>query len=320
MSDTVWDWWFGDGPRRRFLQRLRRWRLGRWMVVGGLGWGLSASADEPSLEALLMSAETVGFVMLEDDPLPDAAPLPQSEGGASDVDTERGDRLRELLQLDSPGGASTDQDMSAEDEARRQRLEKLLNDDFGGEVAGSDNEDDALDESSSSQFAEPFIRDALPEINGNQLLLPPLRAVSIDQSQIGNGSVPEDFNAEQDLKLIPLAEDGGFREPAFATTVMPWAAPNTYSHPLYFEDRMLERHGHERWGCMQPIAAGARFFTTIPMLPYLATLQDPCDTVYSKGYFRAGSPAPCLYQRPPYQKRAAVVEAAAIATGMIALP
>ena len=35
---------------------------------------------------------------------------------------------------------------------------------------------------------------------------------------------------------------------------------------------MLERHGHERWCCAQPLASGARFFLTVPMMPYLMTV------------------------------------------------
>ncbi len=83
---------------------------------------------------------------------------------------------------------------------------------------------------------------------------------------------------------------------------------------------MLERHGHQRFGMLQPFAAGTRFFVTVPMLPYLMTVREPCDCEYSLGYFQSGSRAPALYQRPPYSRRACIVESAAIAGAFIAIP
>ena len=181
------------------------------------------------------------------------------------------------------------------------------------------------DESDEGGFADPYIEERLPEVTGGRFVLPPLRAVSIDQKTIGNGKVPQSLNAGEQLTLAALPEDAQARamlsnSPAWPSLIRPWAAPNTFSHPLYFEDRMLERHGHERWGCLQPIASGARFFATVPMLPYLTTISPPCETVFSKGYYRAGSPVPRFYQRPPLERRAVIVEAASVATGFIAFP
>jgi hypothetical protein len=83
---------------------------------------------------------------------------------------------------------------------------------------------------------------------------------------------------------------------------------------------MLERHGHVRWGCFQPVASGARFFATIPMLPYLMTINEPCDCEYTLGYYRPGSCAPALVQRPPYDRRALVMEGLVVGGVVIGLP
>lgn len=214
-----------------------------------------------------------------------------------------------------------------EDAARRGRLRDLLrrSDDESSE---RDQEPPPApvrrsvpsDRSNDDQFADSFIENRLPQVEGQTLRLPPLRAVSIATGPIGNGRLPDDFVAQDALATVPLPEDAFSRGLTGAGTWLSWAAPNTFSHPLYFEDRMLERHGHERWGCLQPIAAGARFFTTVPMLPYLSTIQEPSSIVYSKGYLRAGSPVPRYLQRPPLERRAVVVEAAAISGAILALP
>lgn len=83
---------------------------------------------------------------------------------------------------------------------------------------------------------------------------------------------------------------------------------------------MLERHGHERFPCLQPLISGGRFFATIPMLPYLAAVRDPWDCDYHLGYYRPGSCAPALWQRPPYDRRAAVIQAGATAGVMVGFP
>ena len=83
---------------------------------------------------------------------------------------------------------------------------------------------------------------------------------------------------------------------------------------------MLERHGHTRLGCLQPVASGARFLATVPMLPYLMTVRHPCDKEYTLGYYRSGSRAPALLQRPPYERRAVVAETAAITGAILVFP
>lgn len=334
MLDSNWDWWFGDGPTvRRWMQRVisskswLRWtNVMRWMrgveparrtlvlgVCGLLGASVNPlHADEPlqlsepevqvaSLPSGFFAA--AGFAMIDDDAVAESAN--DAADVATDADEARRQRLRDLLRSEAEDDREQQQDSNDKD--RMSLRDEIIAD------AAEDQDQDGI-------FSQPFITERLPDVANGRIALPSLQAVSLDTSTIGNGRSPDDFDADRELQTIPLPEEPYARGMIAAGTVLPWAAPNTYSHPLYFEDRMLERHGHERWGCLQPIASGARFFTTIPMLPYLATIQEPCDIVYSKGYFRAGSSAPCVMQRPPLERRAVVVEAAAIAGGMIALP
>jgi len=358
MSNLNWDWWFGDEPllRRPVARRplvacpkqwLRSKRLRRWLlsvaVLGTQGELITGivSADSPT-RPVAIAPISFGWASSASTSLLIAQGNQEAASGQTEAasdqteaavqDQNRQERLSELLE----GNQSSDD----EDARRRQRLKDLL--DGGMEedlpppgTADDQQPADPSDEMRSKEdgddsdgkdlFAQPFIEERLPEVAGGRFVLPPLRAVSIDQAPIGNGKIPESLEAGEELTLAPLPEDAYARSrltnsAAWPSLIRPWAAPNTFSHPLYFEDRMLERHGHERWGCWQPIASGARFFATVPMLPYLTTIQEPCDMVYSKGYYRAGSPTPRLYQRPPLERRAVMVEAASIAGGFIALP
>jgi len=161
----------------------------------------------------------------------------------------------------------------------------------------------------------------LPKIvEGGRLALPEIRPVTTEITAIGNGSAPRSYTGNDGSYDRSLPEQVGERDAAWAWSQYPFAAANTFSHPLYFEDVMLERHGHERFPLLQPMVSGARFFATVPMLPYLTTVRPPCEFEYKMGHFRTGD---CVYpylQRPPYVRNAAVVEAAAIAGASIAIP
>jgi len=148
-----------------------------------------------------------------------------------------------------------------------------------------------------------------PEIANGRFVLPPLVVETTATDEIGNGRTPESFRDEQPVVLTPLPESAGERLPSWNWSIAEWSAPNTFFYPLYFEDRMLERHGHVRYGCFQPAASAVRFVGSAVMLPYLATIDQPCDCDYTLGYYRSGSCAPPLLQRPPYERRAALAEA-----------
>lgn len=150
--------------------------------------------------------------------------------------------------------------------------------------------------------------------------MPPLEAPSTSIMAKGEDQVPRDFRDDQGTVTEPLPEGGSQRAASWNWTVKNWEAANTFSNPRYFEDRMLERHGQERFGCCQPLASGARFFATVPMLPYLMTVSEPCDCEYTLGYYRSGSCTPAFIQRPPYERRAMVMEALVVSGVTIGFP
>lgn len=196
------------------------------------------------------------------------------------------------------------------------------------EVTASQDEEDDFDYNSPLRNPDernplfgPSIygQDRLAKVVDERIAIPPLITPTTATTDIGSKKLPDDIGGEALVAIKPLPE-GFDRFEDWALTSYFWQAPNTFSHPLYFDDPMLERHGHERFPALTPVTSGLRFFATIPMLPYLATVQEPCDCVYTLGHFRPGSCAPTLLKRPPYERRAAVVQALSTAGAFIALP
>ncbi len=162
--------------------------------------------------------------------------------------------------------------------------------------------------------------DRLPTVANSSLSLPPIMAATTKVEKIGNGSTPTRFRDDADTPTGDLPESGYERAANWYASTYQFAAANTFSNPRYFEDVMLERHGHERYPSLQPLVSGARFFATVPMLPYVMTVRPPCECESQLGYFRPGS---CVYpyvQRPPYVRNALIVEASAVAKGIVIIP
>ncbi|MEZ6090816.1 MAG: hypothetical protein R3C05_22905 [Pirellulaceae bacterium] len=160
----------------------------------------------------------------------------------------------------------------------------------------------------------------VPRVEGNRLVLPALTVPTTELSQIGNGEVPKDNARLAMNEVMPLPEQSFDRGGYWNQSIYQWQAPNTFSHPLYFQDVMLERHGHECEHCFQPAISAARFFGTLPALPYLMTVQRPCELNYTLGYYRPGTRAPNLLQRPPYQRDAVINEAAWVTGAFFLFP
>ncbi len=99
------------------------------------------------------------------------------------------------------------------------------------------------------------------------------------------------------------------REDGWGPIQYRWIASDLRHRPLYFEDAMLERHGQMRHPLIQPMASGARFFLTFPVLPYAMIVDPPRPAQSTLGHYRPGSAAPLLLQRPPVQANAGLVEA-----------
>lgn len=100
---------------------------------------------------------------------------------------------------------------------------------------------------------------------------------------------------------IPLGPD---RPYGLNPSTKTWTAPVYCHQPLYFEDTMLERHGHERLPHLTSVVSGARFFTGVFTMPYMVYLHPPLQDVPNTGHFRPGSPAPAIRERAPYDKGA----------------
>ena len=148
-----------------------------------------------------------------------------------------------------------------------------------------------------------------------------VRALSIPNtsiSGIGTGTTPEDATAGRLPTPMPLPY-GPDREAGWSVKTKHWVAPVYCHQPTYYEDVMLEHHGHERCVALQPVLSGARFYTGIFFTPYLATLRPPLQDIPSAGHYRPGSCAPALRQRAPYDPTAMKVQAAATAAGVVAL-
>ncbi|MDA8744042.1 hypothetical protein N9N28_05365 [Rubripirellula amarantea] len=231
---------------------------------------------------------------------------------------------------DADAGAEKSDTLS---EQLRKRLKELEIEDTDGDrdMSGpervADDDDDARANADLGNLdldvdLEPNNERPSTQVVGGRFVLPELAAVSTSTKEIGNGSTPDGFRSEAPRPLMMLPEQGSDREldQTWNWSVIEWEAANTFSNPRYFEDRMLERHGHERWGHLQPLASGVRFFSTIPMLPYKMAIQNPCECEYTMGYFRSGSCAPMVYQRPPWDRKAILAESAAVASGMLIFP
>ena len=131
------------------------------------------------------------------------------------------------------------------------------------------------------------------------------------------GLLPADTAALRASPSTPLL-DGQSR--GIIAKHVNWRPASVCHLPLYFEDAMLERHGHVRWGCAQPLASGVKFLTTLPLLPYITTLHPKCEPRYALGHFRPGSCAPALKDHLPWDQRAAVVETVSLGAFFWAAP
>ena len=227
--------------------------------------------------------------------------------------------------VDNADEANADE-ANADQDQRRSRLRRLridLDEENAAEEDAEDRYAEDADEDADEGMSASLTSLRISQDDRGRFKLPTLAAPSTSTAKIGNGKTPEGFRGEVATPAVPLAESGDARQldsGPWAWSVGRWSAANTYSHPRYFEDRMLERHGHERFPALQPMASGLRFFATVPMMPYLMTLSHPCDCESTLGYYRSGSCAPILHQQPPWDREAALVEAAAVASVIAIFP
>jgi hypothetical protein len=185
-------------------------------------------------------------------------------------------------------------------------------------VSAQDNTNNLRDAGKPPVEATPNSNDPskLPKIEGTEsakgdsksksrepIVLPTLSVPDTSLKGVGTGSKPEDFVTGRLPPSIVLPF-GPERYGPWAIGTKTWIAPVFCHQPTYFEDTMLESHGHERFPCAQPLASGVRFYSTVAILPYLSYLNPPLQYSHSYDHYRPGSAAPALRQRPPYDKGA----------------
>lgn len=99
-----------------------------------------------------------------------------------------------------------------------------------------------------------------------------------------------------------------------------WKASNLCHKPLYFEDPQLERYGHTVCPLAQPFISRARFWLTIPILPYLMGVNPPNECIYDLGMYRPGNCAPYMLNPIPISLRGGLMEAGVIVGGIALFP
>ncbi len=169
----------------------------------------------------------------------------------------------------------------------------------------------ASDKKDATEVAKPKVVE--PPITLGDLSVP-----NISLDNIGTGNVPDDVTADRMPSPIPLplASDRG----VYLYQSKLWVPGGFCHQPLYFEDIMLERHGHQRLPYLQPFVSAAKFYGTIPLAPYKWTLQQPLEDRHTLGSFRPGTPAPVVRQRLPYDKTAIRNQIGASAAAAVAIP
>ncbi|MDR2756641.1 MAG: hypothetical protein LBC20_13125 [Planctomycetaceae bacterium] len=106
----------------------------------------------------------------------------------------------------------------------------------------------------------------------------------------------------------------------FAQTCYQWKASSVCTKAAYFEDVQLERYGHTICPFLQPVISGAKFFLTVPLLPYKMGITPPNECVYTLGHYRVGNCAPHMLDPLPISVRAILFESAAVGGAIALIP
>ncbi len=125
---------------------------------------------------------------------------------------------------------------------------------------------------------------------------------------------PGEFPAECGLG------DEAFQPRNWNGMLFAWKASALCHKPLYFEDIELERYGQTCSPLFQPIISAAKFYITLPILPYMMGLEPPCECIYPLGYYRPGSCAPFIIPPVPISLRGALLEAGVWVAGVALVP
>ena len=99
-----------------------------------------------------------------------------------------------------------------------------------------------------------------------------------------------------------------------------WKATELSHQPLYFDDQILERYGQTIAPCVQPVISGAKFFGTLPSMPYRMWINRTHDYRTTLGYHRPGSATPCYRDAVHWRWDAASFQGGAIVGALLLLP
>lgn len=151
----------------------------------------------------------------------------------------------------------------------------------------------------------------------------------LDQRRIGEvkaviGLTPGDTPSNTAAELAKEGALPALNMPKndWSRTCCYWDAPSLAHRPLYFEEINLERYGYTTH-CpyvVQPIVSGARFFATVPILPYRLVAEPWCEPVYTLGQYRPGSCVPNQWNMLPLSVTGATAESAVAAGLILAVP
>jgi hypothetical protein len=148
---------------------------------------------------------------------------------------------------------------------------------LGGVKAGDEHEATGIQSHDSARLQGDVIR-PIREL-GTSIAQPP-------------GELPIDFAQKRFAQAPVLDETVDGRD--WLGYAYFWEAPALAYHPLYLEERMVERYGYNAGCILQPVISGAHFFSAVPALPVKMVLERPCTCVYPLGFARPGSLVDCL--------------------------
>lgn len=120
---------------------------------------------------------------------------------------------------------------------------------------------------------------------------------SLDQIRVDSNPPTGETPADQSTTVFDLGQPISLHSRGWMPAEYHWLAAEYIHQPLYFDDVVLERYGQSISPALQPLISGRRFFATIPLMPARLLVHHPYDPAYSYGYFRPGSPTPCIRQR-----------------------
>lgn len=169
-----------------------------------------------------------------------------------------------------------------------------------------------------SSAAVALAPDIAPAVGSSAQEILRTKALTIPNTSvfgIGTSQIPPDSTQGRLPEPIPLPF-GPDRVEGWTYSSKRWVPPVFCHQPTYYEDRMLENHGHERFPKLQPMISGARFYTGIFLTPYFYCLNGPFEDVASVGRYRPGTAAPGLRQRPVYSPSAIGTQAVSTGTGV----